>query len=137
MLFLHLICCAAMTGIIWIIQLLVYPGFAFVDQNEFLKMHNRHTSKITWVVAPLMGIELVTAAMLAAQHTNAFYIFNLVAVLALWALTGLVSVPIHNQLAKNAKSQEHIYKLTFTNWPRTLIWTIRLILLCVFTGVVV
>lgn len=131
---LHLVSCAAMTGIIWIVQLLVYPGFAFVDENEFLNMHNRHTNNITLVVGPLMGLEILTAAMLTAQSTNFFFIANLIGVLSLWGLTGLVSIPIHNELAKKTKSKESIRRLTLTNWPRTVIWSARLIALCVYGG---
>jgi membrane glycosyltransferase len=127
---LHFASCAAMTGIIWIVQLLIYPGFAFVDENQFLNMHNRHTNNITLVVGPFMGLEMLTAALLTLQNTNFFFVSNLVGVIFLWALTGFVSVPIHNELAKKSKSVEHIRKLTQTNWPRTTIWTIRLVAIC-------
>lgn len=54
----------ALIGLIWTIQLVHYPLFAQVGRHTFKAYHHRHTTQITWVVAPLMLMELITAAWL-------------------------------------------------------------------------
>jgi hypothetical protein len=112
-----------MTGAIWLVQILVYPNFRLIDPAIFPEFHRFHTNRITWVVAPAMGIELATGAWLCLADPGALYFWNLSSILAAWALKGLVSVPIHNHLEKHpAASKDGII---WTNWPRTVIWTLR------------
>lgn len=131
---LHLAACAGMTSVIWIVQLLIYPGFSFVEAPHFLAMHKRHTTNITWVVGPLMLVELSTGVLLVVQQPTAFYIANLFSIFFLWGLTAFVSVPLHDRLSKNSKCSETIQKLVSTNWPRTIIWSLRFIGLWVYQG---
>jgi hypothetical protein len=115
--------CFFMTGLIWLIQLVHYPAFYFIDPKSFLKFHAFHSQSITWIVGPVMGIELVTAIGLCLLRTQIVYI-NLFSVLVLWALTALVSVPIHIQLAQSL-NLELVRQLIMTNWFRTCIWSLR------------
>ena len=116
-------CCFFMTGIIWLIQLVHYPAFKFIDENKFKEFHSFHSSKITYIVAPVMALELLTAFALC-WLSQAVYIWNFILVLVLWALTGFVSVPLHNSLAGNYDLKK-VNQLVNTNWFRTAIWTFR------------
>ena len=53
-----------LVGLIWTMQLVHYPLFAHVGRHTFTACHHLHTTQITWVVAPLMFTELVTAVWL-------------------------------------------------------------------------
>ncbi len=116
-------CCFFMTGIIWLIQLVHYPAFKFIDESKFKKFHSFHSTRITYIVAPVMAIELLTAFALCFS-VQAVYIWNFILVLILWALTGFVSVPIHNSLTEGNDIKK-INQLVKTNWFRTAIWTFR------------
>lgn len=117
-----------MTGAIWLVQVLVYPNFRVVGKAEFKKFHEFHMNRITWIVAPVMIVELVTGVWLLVSLQNTFYILNLIGVLALWILTSLVNVPRHNRLDYDCNfSKDH---LVFWNWPRTFLWSIRSVVLC-------
>ena len=50
-----------LVGVIWLVQLLVYPSMANVGADGYAAYHNLHTSRITPVVAPAMIIKLLTA----------------------------------------------------------------------------
>ena len=56
----------ALVGLIWTIQLVHYPSFSFVAEDHFLEFHRHHTRSITWVVMPLMLVELALAFYLAS-----------------------------------------------------------------------
>lgn len=126
--YLQLLSCWFMCGAIWLVQLLIYPGFHSVDPIHFKSVHSRHTFRISFVVGPAMLVELATALILVAQAPTPFWALNLVGVLALWALTQFVSVPLHNRLS-SGMNLAVIDRLTITNWPRTILWTARAVLL--------
>lgn len=130
---LHLVFSALMTGIIWLVQLVHYPSFQFIDPGQFKKFHQMHSRKITWIVAPVMLLELVTAILLFwdTQMPSTVITANLVLLVLTFVATAFLSVPIHNQLAQKGYDSRLIKKLTLTNWPRTFFWTLRLIVLLI------
>jgi len=135
----QLLACFFMTGVIWIIQLIQYPGFIFSDREQFTNFHMFHSHRITFVVGPMMVLELLTAALLFAAHSQSSMVWatwtitglNLASVVLLWALTFFISVPIHNKLTLGFDAG-HVRKLTVTNWYRTALWSFRSALLLYF-----
>lgn len=112
-----------MTGTIWLVQVLVYPNFKLVGKTEFQKCHQFHTNRITWIVGPLMSIELTTAIWMALKTQSAPFYWNVISILLIWILTATVNVPAHNRLLFEMDQSKN--KLIFGNWPRTLIWSTR------------
>lgn len=53
-----------LTGLIWIVQRVTYPGLAEHDPATFHHHHRLHVRRITPVVAPLMLAELAAALVL-------------------------------------------------------------------------
>ena len=127
LLLLHTFATLALVGLIWTIQLVHYPLLHCVERG-FAQYHEAHTSRIVWLVAPLMGLELLSALALASAPPAgipsglAWLGFALVA--ATWLTTGLVSVPCHANLAGGFDAAV-IDRLVFTNWIRTAAWTAR------------
>jgi hypothetical protein len=122
-LWIHAASCWFMTGVIWLVQILVYPFFRLVGEKEFSKIHQFHTSQITWIVAPVMLLELASASWLYFHIPNKLFLWNLISVAVLWILTASVNVPSHNRLSFDSESSKK--QLVFLNWPRTFIWTFR------------
>lgn len=121
----HLCATWALVGLIWTVQLALYPIFSSVGPGEFKEYHNRYTDQITWVVAPLMLAELLTGAWLVIQGARDLWLLLSLAPLALnWLSTWLVQVPLHRQLSAGFDAHVH-RRLVATNWWRTLAWTLR------------
>ena len=116
-----------MTGAIWIIQIVHYPIFHFVKDPTFSRFHKYHSSQITWVVAPMMFLELLAGFGLA-YFVQGIWIFQLALILFLWLVTFFVSVPLHNKLGQ-VRNEQVIKKLVITNWIRTLLWTLRTLII--------
>lgn len=126
---LQLVSCGFMTGLIWTIQRVHYPAFDVVGPEQFPKFHADHVRAITWVVAPVMLVELVTAlALLFVFPGSRLLWMNALLVALIWLFTFLSSVPLHNALERG-QNHEVIRRLVSTNWARTFLWTFRLGLL--------
>ena len=124
---------AYLTGLIWTVQVVHYPGFALVGKAEFPHYHAAHTQRMSYVVLAPMVLELALAAWLAwagrgaLSHAAGWWSLGLV--VFIWAITFFVSVPFHNRLEANGYNYVTIDGLVRTNWLRTLAWTARFALL--------
>lgn len=121
---------AYLTGVIWTVQLVHYPGFAQAARDTFPAFHEQHSRRISWLVLGPMVLELLLAAALAWQGPDlgAARWWQLALVVLVWAATFFISVPFHNRLAEGY-DYVAIDGLVRTNWPRTVAWTLRTALL--------
>lgn len=125
-LLLHAGATCAMTGLIWFVQIVHYPLFAAVDPASFAAYHHAHTRLTTFVVAPLMLLELATGVIIATSHlaspTSAW--LGLALLVVVWGATFGLSVPRHDVLAAGFAADAHA-ALVASNWVRTVAWTAR------------
>ena len=126
----NLVICCLLTGIIWIIQLVHYPLFLNVGKDAFKAYETKHQQKITPLVAPLMLTELTCSVvwLFFYQELLAVAIFQFIVVLGIWISTFFIQVPLHSQL-KDGYNVSIIKKLIQTNWIRTILWTVRSVVL--------
>lgn len=115
-----------MTGLIWLVQVVHYPSFHFIPDTDAIRFAVFHTTRITWVVAPVMIVEGLTLAVLLFQRdlSLAFKIGAAVLLLLIWISTATLQVPQHSILALG-KDVSAIDRLVSTNWLRTLAWTLK------------
>lgn len=123
----HFASTAWMCAIIWFVQLVHYPSFRYVREENFASFHSFHSRWTTVIVFPPMLAELVLSSWNVWQKTgeHSLLIFGLT--ISTWALTFFVSVPFHNQLSKGYKPKA-AKLLILTNWPRVITWTLLMIL---------
>ena len=115
-----------MTGVIWMVQLVQYPGFARVGASEFAQFHRHHCQAIAWVVGPLMTAEILTSALLAYAGEPAWFWRSMFGGLVLiWVSTALWQGRLHGKLATMGPQAELIRWLVRSNWLRTLLWSAR------------
>ena len=94
-LLLHFASTWAMVGLIWFVQIVHYPLFAQVGRDEFPLYERRHKAWTTWIVAPLMLTELLTAIVLCVwRPVVAGSLARLV-----WTRTGHRQLAFHRLLA--------------------------------------
>lgn len=115
----------ALFGLIWMVQLVHYPSFRYVA--DFTEFHPHHTSSIGALVGPLMVTELALAVWSVVRSGYDWvWIGPLLLVIAIWLLTFLWAVPLHNSLAAHRDARV-IESLIQANWPRTVLWTAKAI----------
>jgi hypothetical protein len=132
MLVIHIVATAIMVGVIWVIQLVHYPSFYFIKQKNYKSFQNFHMKNITYIVFPIMSIELFSGFFLVlifedSKILSVLY-FSLFFLLSNWALTGIIFTRLHSELLEGY-NKLIIKNMIKWNWIRTLFWSIRLFLL--------
>ena len=124
----HLFTTSALTGLIWTIQIVHYPLFAQVGPENFVNYERSHSFRISTLVGPLMGLELICALIIVwnpPQGTSPLLAWGALALLLMiHACTVLFSVRAHNVLGQGFDASAH-RRLVHTNWIRTVGWTLR------------
>lgn len=131
-LLLNLACSLYMTGLIWFVQIVHYPLFSAVGESAFASYEAAHTARTTWVTAPVMLVELAASVLLLMQTIPGIdrrwlWLAGGLTML-LWASTFFLQVPLHSRLTLgyDATAQSALVR---TNWIRTVLWTLRSLLL--------
>lgn len=123
----NFMCCSYLTGLIWTVQKVHYPTFYFIHSNNFKKFTKFHQKEISKIVAPIMILELLTSFYLFIELKSWTYFILLTLVILIWCSTFLLSVRLHKHLSTNGFDKSAIDQLNLTNWPRTVLWTIKMI----------
>ena len=124
----HVYASLFMLGLIWFIQLVHYPSFFYVDKNNFSEFEKFHASNISIIVMPVMILELLTGLYIGGRaYFELPYLINIILIACIWASTFFLSVPAHNILSKQW-SEAAAKKLVSTNWIRTVLWTLKALL---------
>ena len=119
---------ALLTGLIWTIQLVHYPGFLGVGADGFLAYQQNHMRSISYLVIPLMLAELAMTGLLQYYYQNipprGVYLSTGLVVF-IWGVTFFISSPLHGKLIAEGYNSTVIQQLITTNWLRTVAWSIR------------
>lgn len=131
----HIASTLFLTGVIWVIQLVQYPFFSHINPESFTKYHDGYRFWITPIVAPAMIIELLTSIFLLfypPENIDSKLIWSGFSLtIIIWASTFFLQVPLHEKLACGFDSQV-IKNLVKTNWLRTIVWSLRSLLVLYF-----
>ena len=125
----HLVAVAVLTGVGWVVQLVVYPGFAHVGDREWPAFHGAHSRAITRVVGVPWAVQGVsTIGLLLASPPDRWAAVLVLAALAAAtvASTVLVAVPAHRRLGHAQRGDvpsREVAVLLRANLARTLAWT--------------
>lgn len=134
----------AMTGVIWVIQLVHYPIFDTIergaDDELWRRFGDRHRRTISFVVGPFMLAEGITGLWLVADPPGdvgrALPLVALALMAIAYGTTALVSVPLHERLTHRFEADAH-RRLVTTNWIRTAAWTARGVVVGVIVAVAI
>jgi hypothetical protein len=105
-----------------------YPLFARIGTGEFAGYERVHSASTTWVVAPPMLLEAITALLLLwfrpAGLSNVQCAISLTLLGVIWLSTLFLQVPCHELLSTGFDTHVH-QRLVSTNWLRTAAWSLR------------
>jgi hypothetical protein len=119
----NLIVNAALCVLIWIVQLVIYPGFTHYREEGIKKWHPIYARRITYIVMPLMLSQLLLYITASYQQPSIGSVLILVLIILVWMVTFLMAVPLHNDIDSQSDSIVPRNKLVRINWIRTIIWT--------------
>ena len=126
----HLITTAMMVSIIWLVQILHYPTFLYIDIDRYTEFQNFHMKNISFLIIPLMLLEFLTGFLLLffAVEIDFYFSISFGLLVLIWLITALFFSKYHSALS-NKYERGIILKLIRLNWVRTFFWTARLGLL--------
>lgn len=111
-----------LTGVAWVVQVVVYPAFALVPRAAWPRYHQAHSRAIGRVVGPPWLAQAATSVvLLVADPGRALYWADTVLVLAAIAATG-AAVAVHRDLDP-AGDPAALRRLLRINLVRSLLWT--------------
>ena len=124
---LHLIATSMMVAIIWMVQILHYPSFLFVDKQQYTEFQHFHMKKISYIIVPIMLLELFSGfgILFYIEKAQLSLYTSLTLLVLIWVITGLFFTKYHTELSKKY-NRNTILRLIRFNWIRTVLWTIRL-----------
>lgn len=125
---------AGMVGLIWFVQVVHYPLFSRVGSEHFSGYEFTHRWLVTFVQAPFMCVEAVSAVWLTfdapSQIGTGWFVLGLVLLAVPYLSTVVFQIPLHHQLSEEYDPVK-LRRLVHTNWIRTIGWTLRGVLVAV------
>ena len=123
----HAAATTALAGLVWVVQVVVYPSFRVCGPTtRWPAMHAHHTRAMAAVVTLPWAVQGLSLALLLLRRPEGVPLALLLAAGALAASTVLVtavwSVPLHGRLAAGYDDRL-ARQLIRTNWLRTAAWT--------------
>lgn len=124
-----------MTGVIWVVQISVYPALRYFEKEGFGARHDHYRNRIAMVVTIPMFIELfatIYAVVFPFDWLGRIPALFLLLILSLiWISTLFIQVPQHERLSIR-KDDDAIDSLVRGNWVRTVLWSLRSAVLFVY-----
>ena len=109
--FVFAIASAGYLGFQWTIRLLVYPQFAQVPSQAFVAYAQEHQRRVSFVVGPLFLAQGLSAlAVTVAPPDGVPWLLAVAALLSVggvFAVTGLLAVPMHRRLSTGWDEAAH------------------------------
>ena len=123
----NLVLNSILLGIILMTQFVNYPLLDSYNEN-FHKIHQNYMKRMGYVVGPIMVLEfLIISFLFLANFENKVTVAMFLITCLIWLSTFLIQVPIHQDLT-NKKEKKLIQRLINTNWIRTVLWSVKLVL---------
>ena len=114
---------ASLVTLIWLVQLIIYPSFRSIAPEVFPAFHADYSTKISFVVVPLMFAQVFLVAVQVWQMPGLSTYLSAGLVVAAWVATFALAVPCHNELGVHGHDLGVIDRLVAVNWIRTVVWS--------------
>ena len=123
LLLVHLVTTAVLAGMVWVVQLVVYPAFRTVGPTAgWAAHHRRHSTAMATVIALPWALQGLTVALLLVRRPGPLVLLTAALAAATVLVTVAVSVPLHARLG-DGYDDALARRLIGTNWWRTAAWT--------------
>ncbi|AXT54184.1 hypothetical protein D1818_24480 [Aquimarina sp. BL5] len=109
--------------LIWMVQLIIYPGFKHYQKEDLIKWHRVYALRITLIVMPLMIGQLLINVASIYMIFSFYSLISLILVVLVWLSTFIQFVPMHSRISDGIFDRTLIHRLVHLNWLRTFLWT--------------
>ena len=123
--FIQIVCNSYLVSLVFMTQFITYPTFLHIDKDKFSEYHRKYVNNISFIVAPVMLIELLTLSLIAYFSSEFLIIKSLILLLVIWLTTFFIMIPSHNRISKSFNKKEIISLINY-NWVRTILWSFKI-----------
>ena len=113
--------------LIWLVQVIIYPSFRYIDPTKLNYWHQQYTRKILYFVGPLLFVQTAVIA-LQVLFDPLVYMVDGLLLGVIWINTFFIAIPIHNAIDRGESLEKNILKLLRVNRWRAFLWTALLLL---------
>lgn len=110
--------------LIWIVQLIIYPSFNYMKEQDLIRWHKKYTVRIGCIVMALMLGQLGIYITQFLQQPEFYSSVSLVLIILVWSSTFLQFVPMHRKISNERIPDGLLDRLVHLNWVRTSLWTV-------------
>jgi hypothetical protein len=113
--------------LIWLVQLIIYPGFAYLSEAQMAVWHPRYTNLIAVIVGPLMLAQVVCVGWpltTVSGRADRSVWLSAALVAFVWWSTATQAIPLHEHIDAGTDLPRTVARLVAVNWPRTVAWTL-------------
>ncbi|MDT0647482.1 hypothetical protein RM545_12350 [Zunongwangia sp. F260] len=116
-----------MLVLIWMVQLVVYPGMCHYKTEDLNSWHKIYTKRIAVIVAPLMIVQVLVSVVQFFNRIDIYTAGSIIFIIIIWLLTFLIFVPLHNSIGPDKSCERITNNLVSKNWWRTGLWSLLFI----------
>jgi hypothetical protein len=127
-------CNTILFTLIWLVQLVIYPGLTYYNEADLAKWHPRYTRTASLITAPLMLIQLGLYSFILVTKPSILLISGFGLIGIAWLVTFFIAIPLHRAIDQRKETISSRQKLVRVNWIRTVAWTGSFILSIVEYG---
>ena len=113
--------------LIWLVQIIIYPGMHGWDRDRFTGLHRDYARRISFIVVPLMLGQAALALHQLFTVPGSIVVVQTLLIAGVWGVTMFISVPLHRKLSEGYKSKT-VNGLITSNWLRTAGWSLIFLL---------
>lgn len=113
-----------MLVLIWLVQLVIYPGLKFYQKQDLMQWHKRYVIKVAYVVMPLMIGQLSLAIAQTFTTFTIYHLIILILIVLVWISTFFQFLPMHNRISFGESDDLILDRLIRKNWLRTVLLTL-------------
>jgi hypothetical protein len=113
--------------LIWLVQIVIYPGMHGWDKARFEGLHRDYATRISFIVGPLMLGQAALALYQLVEFAGSVAVIQTLLIGAVWGVTIFISVPLHRRLSAGY-DERNVNRLVATNWLRTAGWSLVFLL---------
>ncbi len=117
----------ALALLAWLVQVIIYPGFAWIKPEQFVRWHQNYSRNISFFVFPLMTSQLIVSLAYVWFKPTFLSIAAIILVGFAWINTFGFAIPIHSRLSRGW-NREFISQLVRVNRWRTVSWSLVVII---------
>lgn len=114
--------------LIWMTQLIVYPSFTYLSENQLLAWHPKYTTAISFIVMPLMLAQVLLHGYDLIEQFHWMRLLATILIIVVWINTFFYAVPLHHKISAQQDMLEAAQGLVKVNWYRTILWTLVFLL---------